>query len=63
LKYKDSEKFSLIDGLVYKKDGKNLKFVIPDAIINRILRVYHDDVAHCGREKTLHGIGQTYFSQ
>jgi len=34
----------LIDGLVYKKDGEN--FVVPD-IINQVLRVYHDDVAHC----------------
>jgi len=61
LEYKDNEKFSLIDGLVYKKDGKNLKFIVLDTMSGRILRIYHDDVAHCGQEKTLHGISQTYW--
>jgi len=40
LKYNKNEKFALIDGLVYKKDNRNLKFVVPDIIISAILRVY-----------------------
>jgi len=53
LEYNSSEKFTLIDGLVYRKDNENLKFVIPDTIISAILRIYHDDMAHCGHEKNL----------
>jgi len=37
LEYKDDEKFGLISGLVYKKNGKNRKFVVPDSMVNSVL--------------------------
>lgn len=62
LEIKDDEKFDLIKlGLVYRKDGTNRKFVVPDSMINNILRTYHDDMAHCGMEKITQGIAQRYW--
>lgn len=61
LEFQANEKFQLIDGLVYKKDSDNYKFCVPDAMINSILRAHHDDMAHCGVEKTVAGIRNTYW--
>lgn len=61
LEYGDSEKFSLLDGLVYKKDEDRVRFAIPDSMINNIIRIYHDDMAHCGFEKTYQGVHGTYW--
>jgi len=61
LSLKVTRNFTLVDGLVYRKDGENLKFVIPDGMINRVLRAYHDDMAHCGSEKTYQGIATSYW--
>lgn len=60
LEFADNEKFILVDGLVYKKEDDQLKFVVPEAMVHNILRVYHDDMAHCGREKTYYSISQNY---
>jgi hypothetical protein len=35
--------------------------VIPEVMINNVIRVYHDDMAHCGVEKTLQGIYVNYW--
>jgi len=61
LEYSDDEKFALVNGLVYRKDSNNLKFVVPDAMIHTILRTYHDNMAHVDRTKTHEGIAQTYW--
>jgi len=61
LEFAEDEKFALIDGLVYRRDGESLKFVIPDMMISKIIRAYHDDVAHCGQEETYQGINQNYW--
>jgi len=61
LEYEDSEKFALVNELVYKKDCGNLKFVIPESMILRVLRIYHDDAVHCGREKTYQRLNHTYW--
>jgi len=57
----DDDKFALSDGLVYRKDGGNLKFVVPESLINNIVKAHHDDMAHCGFEKTLRGIQGNYW--
>lgn len=55
LEYNDSEKFELIQGLVYRKGADRPRFVVPDAMLNNIIRIHHDQMAHCGLEKTNQG--------
>lgn len=57
----DNEKFELIDGLVYRKSKEGLKFVIPDMMIDSVLRADHDDMAHAGFEKTYRGVATNYW--
>lgn len=61
LEYEDSDRFALVDGLLYRKDGDNLKFVVPDAMIHNLLRAHHDDVAHGGLKKTYQGISKNFW--
>ncbi|XP_026829817.1 uncharacterized protein LOC113563025 [Ooceraea biroi] len=61
LEYKQFDKFQLIEGLVYKKDGDRSRFVIPESMLNSVLKTYHDDMAHCGVEKTSQGINENYW--
>lgn len=61
LEFRDDEKFQLIEGLVYTKDSDRPRFVIPDAMVNNIIRIYHDKMGHCGLEKTYQGIHATYW--
>jgi len=61
LEFCDDEKFSLVNGLVYRRDHDNLKFVVSDAMVHTLLRTYHDNMAHVGRVKTYEGIAQTYW--
>jgi len=46
LEYSDNEKFILINGLVYKKNNEDLKFVVSDAMIAALMRTYHDNLGH-----------------
>jgi len=52
LELEDDDRFALIDGLVYRKVDENFRFVIPEAMIYSVLKIYHDDMAHCGTRKT-----------
>jgi len=52
LEFKDSDKFSLVNGLVYKKCSVDLKFAVPESMVSNVLRAHHDDAGHCGKEKT-----------
>jgi len=61
LEYEEDAKFELIDGLVYRKGEDSLKFVVPDSMVHSVLKAHHDDMAHCGAEKTLKGIKQNYW--
>lgn len=56
LEYKDNDKFSLINELVYKKVDGNPKFVVPDQVIPNLVRTHHDNMAHVGSEKTYQNI-------
>jgi hypothetical protein len=58
LEYRDNEKFSLIDELIHRKDLDRDLFAIPEAMVNTIIKTYHDD---CGLEKTVQGIRRTYW--
>lgn len=57
----DSDKYALIDGLVYRKNGDKLQFVIPDTMISNVIRAHHDDMAHCGLEKTIEGVKKNFW--
>jgi len=61
LEQSDHEKFEMMDGLVFRKCPDRLRFYVPEDMIIHILRVYHDDCAHCGFEKTVKGITDNYW--
>lgn len=53
---KGSKLFSVVNGLLFRAYKERSLFVVPDAMINNIIRIYHDDLEHVGCDKTLHGI-------
>jgi len=57
----NNDKFSLVNSLVYRKCGIDIKFAIPDAMIASVLRVHHDDAGYCAKEKTYQSIAQNYW--
>lgn len=57
----EHDKYVLIEGLVYRSIDKKLLFYVPESMITNIIRVYHDDCAHCGLDKTLQGIRDSYW--
>jgi len=61
LEKSDDEKYTLVNGLVFKKDPDKPKFVVPEAMITSVIRLYHDEAAHCGIEKTLQGVKANYW--
>lgn len=61
LEFSSHDKFELIDGLlVYRKCVNKPRFAISESM-NNIIRVYHDEMAHCGHEKTIQGIVSNYW--
>jgi len=60
LEIKDNKYFSLIDGLVFRNHKDKALFVIPENMINSIIRIYHDDIGHVGFDKTVRGILNHY---
>jgi len=60
LEFSDSDKFCLVNGLVYRKCG-DLKFAVPDTMVPSVLRAHHDDADHCGKEKTYQSVAQAYW--
>jgi len=61
LEFNDNDKFSLVNGLVYKKHGEDLKFAVPVSMVFNVLRAHHDDAGHCGKEKTYQSIIRNYW--
>lgn len=61
LEFSNNDKFTLINGLVYKKGPDKPRFAVPEAMVNNIVRIYHDNMAHCGVEKTIQGINDNYW--
>lgn len=57
----ENSKFQLIEGLVYKKGEDKPRFVVPESMVINIIRTYHDEMAHCGPEKTFQGIFASYW--
>lgn len=61
LETSDLKKFTLIDGLVYRKCLDNPRFVAPESMTHGLIKSHHDDLAHCGAEKTVQSLGTTYW--
>jgi len=61
LEFADNEKFIFIEGLVYKKGSDKHRFVVPEPMVFNVIRVHHDEMAHCGVEKTTQGISANYW--
>lgn len=61
LEFENHDKFQLIDGLVYRKGIDRPRFYVPESMLNNIFKIYHDEVAHCGVEKTFQGIYGNYW--
>lgn len=54
LEKEDDDEFELINGLVFRKGPDRPRFAIPSStMVNNIIRVHHDELAHCGVEKTV----------
>lgn len=62
LEFRDSDKFELIDGLVFRKGDKGARFVVPDSMVTKVIRTHYDEMAHYGVEKTCKGIGDILIS-
>lgn len=63
LELRENPKFALVDELVYKKENEDLKFVVlwVEAMIPSVVRAHHDDMAHCGPEKMLRSIKESFW--
>lgn len=61
LEFSDSDKFKLIEGLVYRKEADRSRFVIPNSIVNNMIRIHDEQMAHCNMEKTYQGIYKSYW--
>lgn len=60
LEFRDDDKFELIEGLIYRNVDRS-QFVLSESMINNVIRIYHDDMAHCGFERTFKAIQETYW--
>ncbi|CAH1713532.1 unnamed protein product [Aphis gossypii] len=58
---KDSKLFELRNGLVYRKENKNVRFYVPKSMESNIIRTCHDDMAHVGLLKVIENISRVYW--
>lgn len=61
LEHRDNKYFSLLDGLVFRKFQDKQLFVVPENMINNIIRIHHDEIGHVGSDKTIQGILKHYW--
>lgn len=53
--------YKLKNNGVYRIVGEEMKWLVPRGVRWQILKMNHDDVGHCGFEKTLHRIKEHYW--
>jgi len=53
LEHRDNKYFSLVDGLVFRNFQDRQLFIVPENMINNIIRIHHDEVGHVGIDKTI----------
>lgn len=56
-----SKYFTLVDGLLFKRYRDKNLFVVPESMVNGVIRMHHDDMGHVGAEKTVHSILSYYW--
>lgn len=61
LEFDDHDKFRLIDGLVFRKGIDRDRFVVPESMIKSVLKIHHDNMAHCDLDKTYKGLYASYW--
>jgi hypothetical protein len=61
IELKGSKQFTLINGLLFRIYKDRSLFVVPDSMINNVIRIHHDDSGHVGIEKTIFSILTHYW--
>ncbi|CAL1689693.1 unnamed protein product [Lasius platythorax] len=61
IELKGDKHFTLINGLVFRLYKEKPLFVVPENMINNIIRIHHDEMGHVGVEKTIYGILSHYW--
>lgn len=57
----ENKYFTLTNGLLFRVYRDKHLFVVPENMVNNIIRIYHDETGHVGLEKTLYGILEHYW--
>lgn len=58
----EDQQYELRNGLVYKKHGANLLFLVPEQIERHVLFRYRNEMGHVGPGKMIEAIRRTYWS-
>jgi len=61
LEKSNDPRYELREGLVYKKQGDQLLFVVPEKMESHVLYWYHNEMGHCGLGKMLEALRRTYW--
>ena len=61
LEEREHKKFELRNGLVYFKGSNKLLFYVPQAMEYQVIRMYHDEFGHVGRDKVVELITRFYW--
>lgn len=61
LEKKEDPFFEMRNGLIYRKTKSDVLFVVPDTMINSVLKACHDDFGHLGVEKTYEYLSRAYW--
>lgn len=61
LEFKENKRFALENGIIYCVIENRLLFAVPSVTVNNVIRVYHDEMGHVGKQKTMEGINKSYW--
>ncbi|NEV49188.1 hypothetical protein EUZ93_01530 [Wolbachia pipientis] len=61
IELRGSKHFTIINGLLFRNYKDRNLFVIPESMINNIIKMNHDDLGHVGAEKTIYSILNHYW--
>lgn len=61
LEQKDSSKFSLINGLVYRKWKEEVRFYVPEQMEKQVIQIHHESLCHLGIDKCFEHIKRYYW--
>lgn len=61
LEHRNNKYFASVDGLVFRNYKDRQLFVVPDNMVNNIIRIHHDKMGHIGIDKTIQSILKHYW--